>query len=325
LDADASLDMKTRTSPHDIAAPRHARAALGFALATVMVLSALPAQAATPTHRRLLTPVAPRLSRVHDWAFGLGSKAASGTSSEIISRFKPFDMVVLDGEGTRPADIHALKRRGVIVLAYLSVGTIEPGRWWYYLVKPYRLDLWGDWGEWYADTRAPGYRKVIVGKVAPWMLGRGFDGLFLDNTDMIETHPTRAAGMRTLVRGLSVVVHGSAVPARSRRRRFLFAQNGEGSVSPILGYLDGWNREDVSFTYDFDTSTYGAQPWSERAVARKALWRIRRKGLLTLATSYSGEASATVEAVAIRDARAVAALPYISDIWLDRVPAAPFR
>ena len=49
------------------------------------------------------------------------------------------------------------------MLAYLSVGTIERYRSWYRAARPYRLDLWGDWGEWYADTSKAGFRRLISG------------------------------------------------------------------------------------------------------------------------------------------------------------------
>src|SRR5207245_2575497 len=118
--------------------------------------------------------------------------------------------------------VHALRAAGTIVLAYLDVGTIEPFRPWYATLKPYRLDFWPDWGEWYADVSRPGYRRAIAQAIAPRILRKGFDGLFLDNTDMIETHPRRAAGMGALVGALSALVH--------RRGGLLFTQNGEDSI-----------------------------------------------------------------------------------------------
>ena len=113
------------------------------------------------------------------------------------------------------------RSRGKIVLAYLDVGTIEKGRPWYHAASRYRLDYWPNWGEWYADVAAPGFRKLISGTVGPSMLHKGFDGLFLDNTDMIETHPRQTAGMRTLVRRLARLLHrqGRSCSLRTGRTR----------------------------------------------------------------------------------------------------------
>ena len=87
-----------------------------------------------------------------------------------------------------------LRRHGAIVLGYLSVGTIESYRWWYRAASPYKLELWDDWGEWYADVSRKGFRDLIAERVAPRMLAKGLHGLFLDNTDMVETHGRSATG-----------------------------------------------------------------------------------------------------------------------------------
>src|SRR5205823_5422907 len=132
------------------------------------------------------------------------------------------DLVISDGEETKPGQIASLRRHGTIVLAYLDVGTIEPYRWWYRDAKPYRMDYWADWGEWNANVSQPGFRRLIAGRVATWILRKGFDGLFLDNTDMIEAHPRQTAGMRTLIRRLAALVHA--------RHGLLFSQNGESTI-----------------------------------------------------------------------------------------------
>ncbi len=111
---------------------------------------------------------------------------------------------------------------GALVLGYLDAGTLEPYRPWFRRAKPYRLDYWKQWGEWYANVNAPGFRKLIVG-VATSFERKGLDGLFLDNTDMIETHPKQAPGMRRLVCGAREArprpPRFSLRPERRRRRQ----------------------------------------------------------------------------------------------------------
>src|SRR5690349_13180782 len=99
-----------------------------------------------------LLPAAPadsRLQSVDSFAFGLGSGSLDG---DVAARFRGFDLVVVDGEEASAKQVAALKAQGTVVLGYLSVGTIERGRFWFKDVKRYRLDLWDDFGEWYADT-----------------------------------------------------------------------------------------------------------------------------------------------------------------------------
>ena len=64
-------------------------------------------------------------------------------SGDYLRRLEPFDLVVVDGAEARRSQVRALRERGKVVLAYVSVGTIERYRPWYRAARPYRLDLWG--------------------------------------------------------------------------------------------------------------------------------------------------------------------------------------
>jgi len=297
------------------------RRALAAAAATIASAPTIaPAATGAPALARSLARAAsapvslrnPRLARVHTWAFAIGDGDLGGN---LARRYARYDLVVLDGEAATRGEIAALRRAGKLVLGYLDVGTIESYRSWYPLVKRYRLAYWGDWGEWYAQVSAPGYRSVIAGRVAPRLLAKGFDGLFLDNTDMIEAHPRQTAGMRGLVRRLAAYVHA--------RGRLLFAQNGEDTIGPLLADYDGWNREDVSYTYDFARHRYVRQPRAAVREAQAALARIRAAGLLVLATDYTRAGDRRAAAQSVREACSAGALPFVSDIDLTRIPASP--
>lgn len=285
-----------------------AAAGLRLAVASLLALAAgAGAAGAAPAPLR-----APRLARVHSFALALGSGDLSGN---LARRYAGYDLVVVDGGEATAAQVATLHRAGTVVLAYLDVGTIEPYRSWYAQAKRYRLDYWPAWGEWYARVSAPGFRRLIAGRVAPALLAKGFDGLFLDNTDMVETHPGERSGMVALVRELAALVH--------RRHGFLFAQNGDATVAPLLPYLDGWNREDVSWTYDASTHRYVRQSRADTAAALAALRRIRARGLLVTATDYVARGDAAAVAQSRLDACRAGALPFASDIELTRIPAAP--
>jgi endo-alpha-1,4-polygalactosaminidase (GH114 family) len=254
-----------------------------------------------------------RLAAVEDFTFAIGIDA---NRQARIAGLEPYDLVIVDGELTARATVAQLRDQGSIVLAYLSVGTIEPFRSWYRLLKPYRLrSRFEEFDEYYANLRAPRYRRLIRRRIAPRILRKGFDGLFLDNTDMVEGHPRQHRGMRKLVRSLAGLVHG--------RGDLLFAQNGEGSIGPLLRFYDGWNREDVTWTYDFDRRRYVHRRPGEVARAIEALENIGEAGLLVTATDYTaaGDTSAFEQSVA--NACAAGALPFVSNIALTRIPAVP--
>lgn len=256
------------------------------------------------------------------WAFAIGGDQLDGDAAAVAERLGGFDLVVVDGEEASAEDVAALKAAGATVLGYLSVGTIEEWRSWYHRLKRYRLDPDGDWeGEWFANVSKRGLRREFTKRIAPSMLVKGFDGLFLDNVAMIENRDYREqrAGMTKLVAALGALVHSDG--------RLLFAQNGYGSHKKlgIFDSLDGWNLESVTWTYDFDRKKYIRN--SDRVIGftLDELRRAVAKGLIVTATDYTkaGDSAALAEAVA--NACGAGALPYVSDIGLSaaRVPNPP--
>ncbi len=135
-------------------------------------------------------PRDPRLAGVEEFAFALGIDVDSDAE---VARLAPYDLVIVDGELTAAGRVAQLRAGGSIVLGYLSVGTIEPFRSWYRMLKPFRLpDRFEEFDEDYARVSAKGFRRAIAARIAPKLLGKGFDGLFLDNVDMVEGHPSSA-------------------------------------------------------------------------------------------------------------------------------------
>jgi hypothetical protein len=192
----------------------------------------------------------------------------------------------------------------------VSVGTIEPWRSWYPQLRPYALDPMGDWDEYYADVSRAGYRTALLG-IAAEQLDKGFDGLFLDNVDMIETHPELADEMTSVVGDLGRITHD--------RGGLLFAQNGAPVMGEMVDSLDGWNREDVTWTYDFDTTDYQRVDEREHQTALDEIEKMRSLGLLVLSTDYTeGDRASLDECIQV--AVDAGALPYVSDITLSRVP-----
>ena len=261
-------------------------------------------------------PRDPRLASVQDFAFALGVDV--DTDAEV-ERLGAYDLVVVDGELTSPGRVDELgPTGGPLVLGYLSVGTIEPYRSWYRMLKRFRLpDRFEEFDEDYARVSAHGFRRAIVNRIAPKLLRKGFDGLFLDNVDMVEGHPKQRRGMRRLVRGLAALAY--------RRGGLLFAQNGEASIGPLLPLLDGWNREDVTWTYSFKRRRYAHRPAAEVAAAQAALARISAAGLLVTSTDYTAAGDAGDEQESVANACAAGAIPFVSNIALTRLPAQPLR
>jgi endo-alpha-1,4-polygalactosaminidase (GH114 family) len=288
------------------------------AILTALVLGAAPQAGAGGLDN-------PLLADADSFAFGIGNGMIEGNAGEVADRLGDYDVVVVDGEEASDAKVAALKAEGATVLAYLSVGTIEKWRGWYDDLKQYRLAAWQNWkDEWFADVSKAGLRNAFVGEIAPEILTKGFDGLFLDNVDMIEPnkHKKQRDGMRELVAQLGDLVHNDD--------GLLFAQNGYWGFKKfgILedGHLDGWNREDVTWTYDFDRKKYVRNSDRNRDEALDDLSKMHDLGLFTTATNYTKRSVGSAVDEAIEDACGVGALPFIGDIGLTakRLPDSPY-
>jgi len=260
--------------------------------------------------------------RPKSFALAIGNGNLKGGPAEVAERLGDYDLVVIDGEQATPEDIAAMRAAQTHVFAYLSVGTIERWRSWYPRLKPFRLGANRDWeGEWYADVSNPELRRELVEQIAPQILGKGFEGLFFDNVDMVELsrHRSQRQGMAALLRDLAAYVHGQA--------RIVSAQNGARALREmgVAGLVDIWNREDVSWTYDFERRRYVPTSRHERRAALDQLRRFAELGKVVTATDYTraGDESAVRESV--RRACSVGAVPYVADLGLTarRLPDPP--
>jgi uncharacterized protein (TIGR01370 family) len=257
------------------------------------------------------------------FAFAIGNGTLDGGAAAVGARYAGFDLVVVDGEEAKAGEIEAIQSAGAEVLAYLSVGTVEKWRGWYGRLKPYRLQAWRDWkDEWYGDASKAGYRDELVSIARDEIIDKGFDGLFLDNTDMVESrsHREQRKGMAALVAQLDELVDADGL--------LLFTQNGApgmlagygDAVDPLIDHFDGWNREDVTWTYDFDRRRYVRSRSGDREDALAELDEIGSAGLVTTATDYVelDDSSNGAECESIFNAQGVDALGYVADIGLTK-------
>jgi uncharacterized protein (TIGR01370 family) len=272
----------------------HASAAAGVATA---------AQATTPA------TAAAEIRQARTFAFALGADL----TSKNIARLAKRDLVIVDGEATA-AQVKKLKAKGAIVLGYLSVGTVESWRPWFKLLKDYRLEKLADWdGERYTDVSVAAARDVLADTVTPQLLAKGFDGLFLDNVDMVSDHTAQQPGMLDLVGRIAAKVHSAGGA--------LMAQNGDDIIEPFLVDLDGWNREDPTGTYDFEKKKYVPTDTAGRRSARDTIRLVKAAGLLVTTTDYFGSPTSAQAKRAIRISCQAGAVPFVGDIDLERVTA----
>jgi len=230
------------------------------------------------------------------------------------SRLEGFDLVVVDAVADRggvcettPSDVHALHEQGTLVLAYLSVGTVEAWRHYADSVPPdWKLAPVEDWdGEQYVDARRPGWRELMATE-ARRLAAACFDGLYLDNLDVGEDFPETQDGLVELVEGLR-----AAAPAL-----LLVAQNGLAVAERLP--IDAIAHEDVFWRFD---GGYRASRPAETSELLAGLRPLRDRGLPVFTLDYA-EPGSSGAAEALTRSLAEGFCPAVSILELDQLPHA---
>ena len=239
-----------------------------------------------------------------------------------------YDVVVIDGEeASEQGDVSALQAQG-----------LRRPR-----VSQRRHDR--EVAGWYPDAQAlPALRVAgLEGRVVrrrleerayathsqtrshPDILAKGFDGLFLDNVDMIEPkrHRRQRDGMRELVARLGDLVHSDGRPPVRAERLLGLSQVRDPRRRPS-GRLEPGGRDlDVRLRQARSTC-------ATRTAIETRRWTtsplMRDRGLFTTATNYTKRSTGPAVDESIEDACSVGALPFIGDIGLTakRLPDSPY-
>jgi uncharacterized protein (TIGR01370 family) len=248
------------------------------------------------------------LRRVRRWAPVIGADRLPALDAP--------DLVVVDGlpdaagdaTGAR-ARLAAARATGALVIAYLSVGTVESWRAYASEVPPaWTLGDLPDWeGERVVDARAEGWRRLMA-REAAGLRALGFDGLFLDNLDVAEDHPRMQDAMVALVAGIRAAASDL----------LLVAQNGLATIDRLP--VDAVSHEDVWWRWQ--GRRYGPSPRGETAAILERLRRQRARGLVVLTLDYTEPGDPAAAAI-VRRSLAEGFVPAVSVLALDRAPHSP--
>ena len=248
------------------------------------------------------------LEDVRSFSFALGVELIP----EKIELLKQYNLVILDAENTTSETIQDLRNSGVLVAGYLSVGTIEKGRFWTKAAKPYRLDYWQDWDEWYADVSAPGYQRLMLKRIIPTLTSKGFDAIFLDNIDLVELYPNQSFGLSRLIKKIRKKLLSQNI--------ILGTQNSANRLKFISKHFDFWNLEDVSTTYNFQKNRYILKSQPEIQENQESLCFAKSLGIKVFATDYLPPLSDKHPQI-YANSCVCETIAYISDIYLESLPA----
>ncbi len=162
------------------------------------------------------------------------------------NKLSRFDLVIVSPLIDN-ATLLKLKSKGVIVVGYVSLTTL--GNWepWASFASPSmsvgKLEYWNENVMNACDAR---WARVILDHAIPYVMNRGFDGVFLDNLDIVDLYPWMKDCVINLVKKI-----------REENPSIVMIVNRGFSIArEIAPYIDAILFEDFGTYYDFEKNKY---------------------------------------------------------------------
>ena len=165
-----------------------------------------------------------------------------------------YDLVVVEGEEFWMSDIDELHRMKKAVFAYLNIGALESYRTYYKKYRKFSLGTYKDWpDEKWIDTSKKEWQDFIKQKAFEYKQ-KGFDGFFVDNTDVYFQYKKEKIylGLLDILKQLK------------KYEMKIIINGGDYFVSRLIkekyfSCFDAVNQECVFTSINFKNNTYTAQ------------------------------------------------------------------
>ncbi|AEG48519.1 TM1410 hypothetical-related protein [Sphingobium chlorophenolicum L-1] len=259
----------------------------------------------------------PEIGRPGTWGVDYGE-----TTDPAVAR--SFDLLVLEPDFPRP--LAPLRGHGSRLLGYISLGEVNAAR-------PFaaELDKAGalrqpnpNWPQArLVDLRDPAWTALVLDRLIPAILRKGYDGIFMDTLDNAEALERQDADRN---KGM---VAGAARLVQAIRKRFpamaVMMNRGYALLPQVAPQIDLVLAEAMASRWNFTDGRYemtSVEDWQWQADHLLAAKRINpRLGLATL-DYWDPRDRATVASLYARE-RAAGFQPYVSTLALDRLIPEP--
>ncbi len=236
-----------------------------------------------------------------------------------LDRLELFDLVIVSPLLEEGA-VRRLRDKGVIVVGYLSLTTVGGWEPWRGLVEEDMVvGAYEEWGELVVNASDERWQRVILDVALPYVLGKGFSGVFLDNLDMVDAYPFMRGGVVELVRKIRQE-HPDIV---------IVVNRGFSVLSDIAQYIDALLFECFGTTYDFRSKRYvklSGEDLKWLISTSEAVKELsQRHGFAVLALGYANVSDARQLREYMSFVNSLAKrfgfIPYVSDLHLTWVNA----
>jgi len=234
-----------------------------------------------------------------------------------------FDLAILSPlRGGR--SVEWLNEQGVLTIGYLSLTTVGDWEPWADDVEPgWVVGELVEWEEPIINACEPGWWDIVLGEAIPFLIDKGFRGLFLDNLDVVEDFPWMAEALVGLIKAI-----------RDRWPNLFLIQNrGFVLLNETAPYLDAVVFEDFGTYYNFTTGRYeklrGRGLLELERIADRLVELRSSYGLIVLALAYADPSDPDMMEDYMGFVSSLAKrygfIPYVSDVNLTYINMAYAR
>ena len=209
-----------------------------------------------------------------------------GLNADNIEQLLSYKTIVLEGEEFEKNHIQYFHKNGQKVFAYLNVGALENYRSYYNKYKKLALGVYRDWpDEKWIDVSKKEWQEFIVEKKAKEYYEKGFDGFFIDNTDVYYQYKKDK-----IYKGLVAIL-----TALRQYKMEILINGGDTFVERVIEespyVFDGVNQECVFTSIDFKNNKYSEQSKKENEYFLQYLDKVKKHGKKVYLLEYGANAS----------------------------------
>ncbi len=241
-----------------------------------------------------------------------------------VESFKIYKWIALDRFEHPP--IRPLLNQGKTVFGYVTLGEVDNFEPWFDEVVNEGITIHANpvWEEsLMVDMRDPRWSKRVIEKIIPFVLHKGFNGLFLDTvdnaSDLEEEDPQKFKGMKQAAINLVKAIRLNFPDIK------LMMNRGIAVASELANDVDFIIGEDVFSQYDKKRKAYFRTPkkQTEKDIARMHAAKKINPKLILLSLDYADPTNKSERSTIYRMAREAGLDPYVGTIDLDTIIPPP--
>ncbi|MCE4602010.1 MAG: endo alpha-1,4 polygalactosaminidase [Desulfurococcales archaeon] len=131
-------------------------------------------------------------------------------------------------------------------LGYVSLTTVGGWEPWAGSVSGDMIIGYTSWGDAVVNASDPRWHQIILWEAIPYVLSQGFDGVMLDNLDMVDAYPELTEGVISLIQELREAYPGLVI----------MVNRGFTILEDVAPHIDALLFEAYGSYYDFSTGQY---------------------------------------------------------------------